>query len=327
MSNLKIGLIGFGHIGKVHLENLLKFPNIEVGAIFSRTDKKDQIPKDISFYTNLNHMLTEQDLDAALICTPTHTHLDVASECSDNKLDILLEKPMANNLDACRKILNSVDQNKVKLLIGHVLRFWPTYGSVQKYLTENRIDLGEIYHIQSKRLSTFPWSRWFADQKKSGGVILDLAIHDIDYALWILGAPISVTCTARKITRYNREVYGEAIIKIEFEGGKMAECEVSWAKPEDFQFYTTTKIIGTESFIEFNSSQILDNKKWQVSNQFSSEDGYYNQLEHFLEVLSTKKGEFLVSGEEGMDAVKVCRAAIKSAEKKGKKIYIKELTP
>jgi predicted dehydrogenase len=325
MSHFKIGIIGYGHIAEVHIENLLKFPIINVAAIFSRTNKKIQISSEIPFYTDYKKMISEIDLDAVIISTPTYTHHEIACLCAEQGINIFLEKPMANTLENCDIILDSVKENKVRLFIAHVLRFWPSYGSVQKYIDEDRLNLGDIINIEGKRLTTFPWSKWFADQQKSGGVILDLSIHDIDYALWLMGKPVSVSCTGKKINKYNMDVYGEGLIKINFENDKIAKCEGSWAKPEDFQFYTYTKIQGSNDFIEFDGVQIYNNEKWNIQNQYNSEDGYYNQIQHFLEICLYKKAKFLVSGIDGRLAVKVCLAAIKSAEEKGKEIFLDEV--
>ena len=324
MSILKVGIIGFGFSGKIHTENLLKFPNVEVSAVFSKIEEKHHLLRGIPIYKDYKKLLLENDVDAVIICTPTFTHSEVASFCAERGIDIFLEKPMANTLEDCDKILQSVEKNNVKLLIGHVLRFWPTYGSIQKSITNKTLKLGDIEFIQGQRFQTFPWSKWFADQRKSGGVILDLSIHDIDYALWILGKPLSVISSAKRIQKNGMSVFGESTVKINFRRNKTAECEASWAKPKNFQFYTYTKIQGTNNLIEFDGSRIHNNDFWNIKNEFSSEDGYYNELEHFLEVCQHQAESLLVSGNEGRNAVKVCLTAIKSAEQESKEIFLDE---
>jgi predicted dehydrogenase len=205
------------------MENLLKFPNLEVSAVFSKIEEQDPILKEIPFYTDYKKMISEIDFNALIIGTPTDTHGEIACYCAEQGNDIFIEKPMVNTLESCDKILQAVEKNNVKMLIGHVLRFWPTYGSVQKSITDKSLKLGEIEFIQGKRIGSFPWSKWFAVQKKSGGVILDLSIHDIDYALWILGKPISVSCSAKKFKKYNLDVFCESTVKINFEKNKKKE--------------------------------------------------------------------------------------------------------
>ncbi len=324
MSRFKLGIIGYGHIAKIHIENLLKFPNVQISAIFSRSNKRNQISSEIPFYMDYKKMVLNVDMDAVLISTPTHTHSEVACFCAENGKDIFLEKPMAHTLADCYKILDTVKACNVRLFIAHVLRFWPTYGSIQSYIQNKLLNLGDLQYIKIKRLTTFPWSKWFANQQKSGGVILDLSIHDIDYALWIIGEPFSVSCEARKINKYEMEVYGESTIKIKFNNDTTAICEGSWAKQEDFPFYTYTEIHGSDKKIEFDNEKIYNNEIWKIKNQFTTDNGYYNQLKHFFNVCESSSKRFIVSGEDGKNAVKLCLAAISSAERKGKEIFIED---
>jgi len=323
---IRLGILGYGFIAKIHLENLNKLSNNKVISIFSTIDERNNIPEGINFYMDYKKMISHEELDAVLICTPTFTHQKIACDIIQQGIkNILLEKPMALNLDECNQILNMAQEYKTKILVGHVLRFWPTYGSVQEYLRSEDSKIGELQSIIAKRLQTFPWSKWFADQKKSGGVVLDLSIHDIDYALWLLGNPISVNCEAKIIKKHGLSVIGETTTIINFENNKTAECEASWAKPPDFQFHTYSKIEGTKDSIELDDTQIFDNNNLQISNVFNSDDGYNNQMEHFLKVVENKNEEFLVSGEDGKKAVKLCLGAIKSAMNNGKEIFIDEI--
>jgi predicted dehydrogenase len=119
------------------------------------------------------------------------------------------------------------------------------------------------------------------------------------------------------------EVYGESKTMLEFENNKTAVCEASWLKPADFQFYTYTRIEGTDNFIEFDGEKIINNDIWNIKNQFFSLDGYYNQINQFFKfLLNQGKG---ISGIVGREAVKMCLAAIKSASNKGKKIFLNDL--
>ncbi|MHA1274244.1 MAG: Gfo/Idh/MocA family protein [Promethearchaeota archaeon] len=327
MAPLRIGVLGYGYISKIHIKNIFKFSNIVLTSIFSRTNKSDEFfkNKSISFYTDYKKMILNENLDAVIIATPTYTHKDIACYCIERGINIFLEKPMALNLKECNEILDSVKEYNILLFNAHVLRFWPTYGSVKKYLKSANSKLKDFRYIEGKRIGTFPWSEWFADQSKSGGVILDLAIHDIDYALWILGTPISVECKAKKILKYEKKVYGVSNITINFKDKKIAKCKASWSKPSDFQFYTYAKISNNQKYLEFNGEKIFNNDFWKIKNIFPSDDGYFNEMKHFFDVIRGKKGKFCISGEDGKNAVKICNAAIKSADNRSKEIDLKEL--
>lgn len=326
--SIRVGIIGFGHIGKVHFHNLNLLENFEIISIYSRSNKRKQIPHEISFYQDYREMIKKELLDAVIIATPTFTHRDITIDCCEAGIKfILLEKPMALNVDECNEIIDKTKEYHVNLFIGHVLRYWSTYGSIYHFISENRLGLGEISSLMSKRLATFPWSQWFADEKKSGGVILDLSIHDIDYALWLLNDIEAVSCAANRIQRYQKNVWGESKTVLFFNQGKTATCEASWAKPPDFQFYTHAEIAGENEVLQFNASQIFDNQKWGIKNVFPSEDGYYNQLYYFSKLIQDEKipEEYLVNPSDGKKVIKICQAGILSAKNDAKKIYIDEI--
>jgi predicted dehydrogenase len=267
-------------------------------------------------------MIQKEKLDIVIIATPTHTHKEIACYCAEQGFNIFLEKPMARTIDECDAIIDSIKDNGIKLFVAHSNRFIPTYGSVKSYLDRKNSTIGEIQSIVSKRLGTFPWSEWFANQSQSGGVILDLSIHDIDYCSWLMGQIDSVSCQASKIIKYNMEVFGESTTKLKSKKDKTAECEASWAKPADFQFYTRTQIKGSAGSIEFDSNKIYNNEKYGIQNIYKTDNAYFNQLDHFFDVIKSKNKEFLVSVSEAKEAVKICLAAIKSAENDGIEINL-----
>jgi len=319
----QFAILGFGNIGKTHLYNLIKHPNAEVKAIFSRS-YKENIPNGINFYDSYRELIKSEKINAVIIATPTHTHEEISCFCAKNGIDIFLEKPMALTLESCDKIINAAEKKNVKLFLGHVLRFWPSYVHVRNFINSPKSNLGEITTFNAKRLSSFPWSIWFADEKKSGGVILDLSIHDLDYASWILGNAISIKCKAKKIKRFSKKVFGKSIISLTFQGGKKARCIASWAEKEDYPFTTYGNIIGMNGNIEFDGQGIFEGYSVGIIDKLESIDGYYNELSHFIDCTINRYKELAIMGEDGKNAVALCLAAIESANSNGKTIYMDE---
>ena len=317
----KFGILGYGNIGAIHLQNLIKHPKAEVKAIYSRSYKAN-LPKGINFYTSYEKLIKKEKIGAVLIVTPTFTHKKIACFCAENGLDIFLEKPMALTLEECDNIINTTESNNVKLFIGHVLRFWPSYRYVRDFILSFKSSLGDIHTFIAKRLSTFPWSEWFADEKKSGGVILDLSIHDLDYASWILGNVISISCKAKKIKRFDRKVFGKSNTSLTFQNNKKAKCTASWAEKPGYIFTTYGNIIGTKGNIEFNGQGIFEGYSLEIIEKLESDDGYYNELSHFIDCITNRHKEVAIRGEDGKNSVAICLAAIESAKNKGKIIYL-----
>jgi UDP-N-acetylglucosamine 3-dehydrogenase len=316
----KFAVLGFGNIGYTHAQNIIEHPNALLTSIYSRSPK-DNVPQGVNFYNDYEELIKLEDLDAVVIATPTFTHEKIACLCAENGLDIFLEKPMALTLEECDHIISAAYNANVKLFVGHVLRFWPSYFHVRNFVKSSKSTIGDIMEIEAKRLSTFPWSDWFADESKSGGVILDLSIHDLDYANWILGYFISISCKAKRIKQYGMKVYGKSITTLKFEKEKKAKIEASWAEKPDFPLTTYANIKGTEGNIEFNGEGIFEGYPIEIIEPLESYDGYYNEITHFIDCIINRDKNLAVNGEDGKISVAICLAAIESANNKGKEVF------
>ena len=317
-------VFGYGAMGLIHAQNIIEHPYGQLQAIFSQ-EPTENIPPGVKLYTSYEKLIESEKIDAVIIATPTFTHKDVACYCAEKGLDLFIEKPMALSIEQCDEIINAAEKNGVKLFVGHVLRFWPSYFHVKNYITSSKSTIGNVHTFTAERLGTFPWSDWFADQEKSGGVILDLSIHDIDYASWIFGSVVSVSCKAKKIKKYNKKVYGKSTTTLKFEKEKKAECKASWAEKPDFPFTTYGQILGTKGKIEFSGEGIFQEYPIEIIETLESYDGYYNELSHFIECISSKNKLLAVDGIIGKYSVAICLAAIESANKNGKAVYIEEI--
>src|SRR6056297_458486 len=242
---INFGCIGFGFMGKTHVSNILKHPYANLKAIYSHPDlpidKKDSKDLgDCSLYTdNWKELVDREDIDAIIIATPTHTHAEIAQYVAQMKKHIFVEKPMARTLEGANIIMESARKNNVKLFVGHVLRFFQSFSQAKQSLNQKTTDIGQVKMIRGLRYSTLPnWSSWFFNEKKSGGCILDLSIHDIDYAIWMMGKmPSEVFCKARKLPEQNVNTWVVSMTTLDF-GGALAHLEASWLGASTFQWLT-----------------------------------------------------------------------------------------
>jgi len=126
-------------------------------------------------------------VDVVDICSPTHTHLEYVRAAATRGIPIVCEKPLARTTADAREAVAICEEAGVPLLLAHVVRFFPEYVAAR-----NRVVAGEIGDVAIMRLDRstyFPVGEgsWFSDSEKSGGVVLDLMIHDVDYARWVAG--------------------------------------------------------------------------------------------------------------------------------------------
>jgi UDP-N-acetylglucosamine 3-dehydrogenase len=319
-AKLKFGILGFGMMGKTHFNNIQKHPLAEVTAIFSIPITDIKVDSKIKLYDNWKQLIDEAKVNAIVIATPTDTHAEIVKYAAQKGLNIFVEKPMARTLEECNEIVAISKKCNVKVCVGHVLRFWPSYSSVKCQAEMNQKLIGSVKMMRLQRLSGFPsWSNWFADAKKSGGVVLDLSIHDIDFACWTLGGvPDSVFCDIKTITVADKQLPGISFTTLDF-GDAIAYCEASWAGKGKFPFTSRAEIVGSEGMVKFDGAGSIPVFIYSDTDVGSLDpyenDGYYLEMDSFISAIlnDTVIG---VPPEEGRNAVAVCLAAIKSAEEK-----------
>ncbi|EGK8090317.1 Gfo/Idh/MocA family oxidoreductase [Campylobacter lari] len=162
---MKIGLIGLGKMGKNHLRELernLKVKEIHLYDPFCKDEFKH------FFYKNFDDFL-KQNLDGVIIATPTHTHLDTALKVFLKIKNVLIEKPLALNIDEILILEQKARENKVRVGVGFCERFNPVILTLKEKLLED-----EIISINIQRISPYP------QRINDVGVLSDLGVHDID---------------------------------------------------------------------------------------------------------------------------------------------------
>ncbi len=228
---LKIGMLGFGGIAKsAHLpphlelekEGLSKLvavcditPERFDGNIEINTGSSNSaFPESVRKYTDFDEMLKNEDLDVIDICLPTYLHADFTVKALESGCHVLCEKPMSLNFESCRLMCETAKKMNKKLMIGQCNRFSAAHLLLKEYVDKKTF--GKVRNVLFTRFSTTPdwgWENWFLDAEKSGGAILDLHIHDIDYARFVFGEPDAVSCYTEDITSKKDMVHSRLIYK------------------------------------------------------------------------------------------------------------------
>jgi len=181
MKKYKVGVIGAGNMGNNHIRVYSELPGVDLVAI---SDVNPETSNDLAtkyianFYYDYTKMIETEELDIVSICVPTNLHYEVAKYCLEKKINVLLEKPIAANIEDAEELLELSKTNNVKLLVGHIERFNPAVKKVKEIIDSGKI--GDITAIVARRVGIFP------PQIKDANVAVDLAIHDIDIANYLL---------------------------------------------------------------------------------------------------------------------------------------------
>jgi predicted dehydrogenase len=177
-TKLKVGVVGAGHLGSLHIKLYKQIPEVELIGFFD-TDlekrKKTQDEFQVIPFENYRELLN--NIDAISIVTPTKNHFECSKLALENYKHIFIEKPISETVDQAAELIKLAEQKNLKIQIGHIERFNPAILSLEKY------NLNPMF-IESHRL----------DQFKPRGidvaVVLDLMIHDIDIILSLIKSPV-----------------------------------------------------------------------------------------------------------------------------------------
>lgn len=207
---LKIGVLGAGHLGKIHINLLKEISAFElVGFYDPDQSKADQI-KDVTYFSSMDELL--ELCDVIDIVTPTVNHYECAVKALRNSKHIFIEKPLANTVQEAKDMMGLAEEANVKVQVGHVERFNPAFIAAQGFIKQPLF-------IETHRLAQFN------PRGTDVSVVLDLMIHDIDIVL------STVKSTIKKISTSGVAVVSDtpdiANARIEFDNGCVANLTAS----------------------------------------------------------------------------------------------------
>jgi len=178
-NKLKVGIVGVGYLGRLHLEKYLSFDDVEVVGV-ADTDatviEEVKNKHDIECSTDYRTLLGR--VDAVSVVVPTSLHFDVATDFFESGADVFVEKPITTTVDQARRLVDSAESKNLLLQVGHLERFNPAILALDGTLKEPLF-------IESHRLSPFP------DRSTDVDVVLDVMIHDIDIILNFVKSPLA----------------------------------------------------------------------------------------------------------------------------------------
>lgn len=321
---LRIGIVGAGFMGSTHAAGWAKTQGQLVGihALNEEQMYKLAAQYHIRAYPNFDALLA--DVDVIDICTPTYLHHEMVLHAAAAGKQIICEKPLALTVGQAREMVNAAEQAGVRLLVAHVVRFFPEYAQAKSIV--ERGEIGRVAVIRLTRCSFQPKStadNWFLDPAKSGGMMLDLMIHDFDYARWVGGEVLSVF--ARSVRSRNPESpidYGLVVLR--HKNGTLSNIEGGWAYPPPM-FRTAFEIAGDGGLIEHPADSSVPLNVY-LKQSYSdtgpdvgrlssplAEDPYTTQIKHFYDVLTNQAITPRVTAQDGLAAVQIALAAGESA--------------
>lgn len=324
LNKIKFGVIGVGRIGKIHIENLKN--RISTSDVVVVSDViKEELDKVAGKYnipnvtTDYQDILNRKDVDAVIICSPTDTHTQIIKEAANAGKHIFCEKPIDLTLEKIKSTVEIVEQNNVKFFVGFNRRFDPNFKKVHELTKSGKIGQPHILKITSRDPAPPPLEYL----KVSGGIFLDMTIHDFDMARYLVGSEVE-------------EVYamGDVLVDLIFKEADDLDTVITLLKFENGTIGTIDNsrkaVYGYDQRVEvFGSKGMATVKNNTPDNHiYLDEEGVHSSLplnffmDRYTESYLAEMNAFLdciindtspiASGNDGMVAVAIGLAAMKS---------------
>lgn len=251
---LKVAIVGSGYIGNSHIDayNKISKDRVQVVALIDANKKAGMNAADLAgakYYENLSDAAADTHFDIVDICVPTFLHKAFTVEAANMGKHVLCEKPAALSVEDFDEMWNTCKKNNVKYMTGQVVRFFAEYEETSKRVKSGK--LGNIHMLSEKRLCQHPaWSTWHTDPNKSGGGLVDLNTHDIDYIYSLFGMPESLSAVGWK----NKTGCWNHIATLLKWKDKQAVCETSLEMTGAFPFTAELNITADNGTLSFRAT-------------------------------------------------------------------------
>jgi len=322
---LKVAVIGVGNMGKNHARVYSELNNCDLVAISDLDEEKGKALSErykCRFYKDYKEMLNNEEIDAVSIAVPTKQHKDVALDVINRKIHLLLEKPIADNIENAEGIVDAAKENNVKLFVGHIERFNPAISKLAQIIKEDR--LGKITSIVATRVGGLP------TQIKDANVVIDLAVHDIDIINYLIGKdPIEIHANGGEALIDSMEDYAEIFLKYGDASGfiivnwitpiKIRRLNVTGTKGYAELDYLTQKLVVYESnyeksYDDFGDFIVKFGTPNKVEMGIDTKEPLKEEVLEFLECIEKDK-EPACNGIIALNALKIALKAIKDIKK------------
>lgn len=323
--SIRTAVLGLGRLGYWHAENLVS--KVKGAQLVSVADplegRAEQVARELGvnkWSQNPNDVLEDDNIDAVVIVTPTSTHADMIKRAAKNGKQIFVEKPLTHALEEADDVIQVIQEHNVTCQVGFMRRFDPAYAEAKR-----RIEAGDIgkplYFKAVSRDGNVPPEEFI---KHSGGIFLDVAIHDYDLARYLMGQEVtSVTSTGNILMQSNKfmEKYNDvdqAMTYLTFDSGAAGDVETMRIAP--YAYDIRGEVIGTEGSIQIGSMRYHDvnilTSKGSTHNLIPDfptrfKDAYSLEMVHFIDCL--REGKKPICTEvDGKVALEIAAAATKS---------------
>lgn len=332
---IRVGLIGAGFIGRNHYNQYEKLSDrsrvvalcdkqaerragdwSHVGGNLGDKHGTKRNLGDVKPYVNWQDLVADPDVDLVDICCPTPLHKDIVLAALQAGKHVLCEKPMALSVEDCNEMLAAAKQARGQFMIAQCVRFWPEYVYLSTIFKKSHFGALKALHLRRHaETPNYSLGNWILDPKLSGGAIMDFHIHDVDYALHLLGRPAAVTAqgttgTNGSIDRVHSTWHYEPVRVVQIEG--------YWDMQTGFGFNMGFTAVFEQAAIVWDMrtgvplTAYRNGQEPETPEMPVGGDGYFGEIDYFLSCIEHRNAPTLCTPKESRDAVAIALAEKKS---------------
>ncbi|MBQ9784775.1 MAG: Gfo/Idh/MocA family oxidoreductase [Clostridia bacterium] len=336
MKQVKIALIGFGGIARSHYAGYQRLAQTDAPlSLVAVCDiNPDQLtrqitintstvpvtlPADMHTYTDVDELIANEDFDMADICLPTYLHKEYTIKLLRAGKHVLCEKPMALSSADCEEMLQASRESGKRLMIGQCLRFDTPYLHLKNAIESGKY--GKLRALTMNRLSALPiwgFEQWFQDTDRSGGCILDMHIHDVDMARFLLGEPDAVS-----VVSYDGKTRWQWENTRLFYDGVTVSINGSWDETRGTAFVADYRAVFEKASLirsPKGHAVLWEENKAPVDLPDFTGDMYTKEIEFFTRSIVEDTPNTVNSPESACATVKLIEAMRESAARGGEKL-------
>ncbi len=332
---IRVGLIGAGFIGRNHFNQYEKMKDrvtlilcdkepdrregdwSKVGGNIADSKGSKRDVSHLQRYSDWKELIADRKVDAVDICVPTPLHKEITLAALLAGKHVLCEKPMALTVADCDAMLAASAKSKGKFMIAQVIRFWPEYRLLRQVFEDRRYGQLKVLHLRRQAATPgYTLNNWVLNPKLSGGAVLDLHVHDVDFVLGLLGKPKAVCAQGHikpngSCDRIHAQWYYDAVPLVQVEGG----CDM----PGNFGFNMGFTAVFENGGVHWDMNTgkppaVYENGKDPVTPDIPTEDGYHAEIDYFVSCIEQNQDPKLTTPQESRDSVAIALAEQRSAE-------------
>jgi UDP-N-acetylglucosamine 3-dehydrogenase len=323
---LKTAVIGVGSMGVNHARVYWELPEADLVGI---SDTNEELVNAVARkyntcgYTDYRKMLDETKPDAVTLAVPTLYHREVALEVIARDISLLIEKPIAFDVDEGREIIAAAEKKGVKLMIGHIERFNPAIIALKQQLDAGR--LGRIFQMDARREGPFPAR--IADV----GVVIDLAVHDLDIMRYV--SQQEVVRIYAETEKHIHSKYEDLLTGlVRMSGGTIGTLAINWLTPTKIREFIVTGDEGMfrvdllSQDLYFFENSVTHSSEWETMRilrgvregqmtrfVIPKKEPLRAEQEAFLEAVAND-APVPIPGEDGLKALELAKALVASGQ-------------